>query len=271
MLGMRAHTCLQALKTGTRQLGGHPVTATCMQSSGGAIAQRLNKAFPTSPLVRNMCAASNEVKAGGSGEDAVDTRRIRPVVTPAERRKEIFLYKQQVHELRVQYKKEWEEKVVANEKLRAERAAEFWSKVEEYRRIRDEKAKVRRTIAEETMARLREEKAAEKVEKRERHASWKTTQVSSTLSAQTWTRAGSVSRCSSSSPATGPARRCLSTCSTMLLTSRGILSAHAATCSNVFRLVLCFQDEVYQLVHEALVDPAKPRYVNPARRYAEDQ
>lgn len=48
---------------------------------------------------------------------------------------------QQVHELRVQYKKEWEEKVVANEKLRAERAAEFWSKVEEYRRIRDEKAK----------------------------------------------------------------------------------------------------------------------------------
>lgn len=46
--------------------------------------------------------------------------------------------------------------------------------------------RVRRTIAEETMARLREEKAAEKVEKRERHASWKTTQVSSTLSAQTF-------------------------------------------------------------------------------------
>mmetsp|Transcript_494 Transcript_494/g.1013 ORF Transcript_494/g.1013 Transcript_494/m.1013 type:complete len:229 (+) Transcript_494:3-689(+) len=228
MLGMRAHTCLQALKTGTRQLGGHPVTSTCMQSSGGAIAQRLNKAFPTSPLVRNMCAASNEVKAGGSGEDAVDTRRIRPVVTPAERRKEIFLYKQQVHELRVQYKKEWEEKVVANEKLRAERAAEFWSKVEEYRRIRDEKAKVRRTIAEETMARLREEKAAEKVEKRERHASWKTTQVDKSRERF----------------------------SMQLIESRDWT---------------CEKDEVYQLVHEALVDPAKPRYVNPARRYAEDQ
>ncbi len=51
------------------------------------------------------------------------------------------MFSQQVHELRLQYKEEWEAKVKAANAGKEERAAEFRKKVEEYRKIREEKNK----------------------------------------------------------------------------------------------------------------------------------